>query len=310
MAKDKKSNQAKALDPPPTKDFMTAAMLSLFLGWIGADRFYLGKYGTGFLKLITLGGFGVWFLLDLLLILTGSMKDNFGQPLQNRKKQLKSALIVVVVVFALGFFMSVAASGTSTLNTTEDETESKAAEELTEVDQDEQTQADPEPETESKPEPVGFGDGIHIVNEDIDKGTYRSQGTGTCYWARLSGFGGELEDIIANGNNGLEIVTIASSDAAFETSGCGRWVPVESTLPSIPDSSFVDGTFKVGGHIAPGRYRADGSADDLCYWARLSDFTHAGVDGIITNGNSPTVIEISSTDAGFTATGCGTWTKL
>ena len=52
-----------------------------------------------------------------------------------------------------------------------------------------------------------------------------------CYWARLSGFTGGLSDIIGNGNSGLEIVSIAKSDAGFTTQGCGDRVPVKATFP-------------------------------------------------------------------------------
>jgi TM2 domain-containing membrane protein YozV len=93
------------------KDFMTAAMLSLFLGWLGVDRFYLGKVGTGILKLITFGGFGIWYLIDLILILTGNMKSANKQPLANRKKNLKPALIIVAVLFGIGIIMSAVSGG-------------------------------------------------------------------------------------------------------------------------------------------------------------------------------------------------------
>jgi hypothetical protein len=167
----------------------------------------------------------------------------------------------------------------------------------------------PTPTPEPEPEVVGFGDGTHRVGEDIEPGTYRSDESSLCYWARLAGFSGELEDIVANGNSGPEIVTITEDDAGFETSNCGDWVPVETTFPETPETSFEDGTFVVGSHIEPGTYRADGAVSDLCYWARLSEFAGEGVDGIITNGNGPTVIEISADDAGFTSFGCGTWSR-
>jgi len=164
--------------------------------------------------------------------------------------------------------------------------------------------------TETKPAVASFGNGTHIVGTDIKAGTYRSSGKSTCYWARQKGFGGQLDDIIANGNNSPEIVTIAVSDAAFQTSGCGQWVAVENTYPATPATSFSNGTFEVGKHIAAGTYRADGSPDSLCYWARLSNFSHAGISGVITNGNLPTVISISASDKGFTTFGCGNWTKI
>lgn len=144
---------------------------------------------------------------------------------------------------------------------------------------------------------------------DIQPGTYRSTyNSDTCYWARLSGLGGELDDIIANGLHAPEIVTNYDTDKAFETRRCGNWAPVESTFPPTPATEFEDGTHMVGEHIVPGVYRADGT-EDICYWARLSDFSHE-LEGIITNGLHPTVVEISSSDAGFTTFGCGTWSTL
>ena len=70
-----------------------------------------------------------------------------------------------------------------------------------------------------------FGDGIFIVGKEVKPGTYRSRGGGSCYWARLSGFGGS--DIIVNGGfNRNQIVTISSSDRGFESRSCGTWYRV------------------------------------------------------------------------------------
>src|SRR5699024_6837476 len=68
------------------------------------------------------------------------------------------------------------------------------------------------------------GDGTYLVGADIEPGTYRSAGTDTCYWARLSGTSGNFEEIIANNfGAGQQVVTIDPSDAAFETTMCGSW---------------------------------------------------------------------------------------
>lgn len=72
---------------------------------------------------------------------------------------------------------------------------------------------------------VAFADGIYRVGIDIEAGTYRSTAVSdTCYWERLRGFGGTLEEIIAN-DIGISptIVTIASTDAGFRSNRCGGW---------------------------------------------------------------------------------------
>jgi TM2 domain-containing membrane protein YozV len=52
------------------KKWIVALLLSILLGSIGVDRFYMGHVGLGILKLITAGGFGVWVLIDIILIAT------------------------------------------------------------------------------------------------------------------------------------------------------------------------------------------------------------------------------------------------
>jgi hypothetical protein len=69
-----------------------------------------------------------------------------------------------------------------------------------------------------------FGDGMYMVPTDITPGTYKNTGAQGCYWARLSGFGNTLDDIIANNDTDLPtIVTIAASDKGFQSNGCGTW---------------------------------------------------------------------------------------
>ncbi|MHA1667396.1 MAG: NINE protein [Candidatus Heimdallarchaeaceae archaeon] len=58
-----------------------ALVLFLFLGGFGAHYYYVGRIGTGILFMITFGGFGVWALIDFILILSGSFRDNRNLPL-------------------------------------------------------------------------------------------------------------------------------------------------------------------------------------------------------------------------------------
>ncbi|MEV1171656.1 TM2 domain-containing protein [Nonomuraea sp. NPDC049784] len=63
------------------KSWIVAVLLCFFLGVLGVHRFYVGKIGTGILQLITLGGFGIWVLIDFIVILVGKFTDKQGQPL-------------------------------------------------------------------------------------------------------------------------------------------------------------------------------------------------------------------------------------
>lgn len=73
------------------KNKKIAILLSFLLGYLGVDRFYLGYYGMGVLKLLTLGGFGIWWLIDFIFIYTGNLtiKNKNWNILLNFKKICK-----------------------------------------------------------------------------------------------------------------------------------------------------------------------------------------------------------------------------
>ena len=64
-----------------TTDWLTLFLLTFFVGVLGVHRFYVGKIGTGFLMLLTLGGLGVWFLVDLILVVTGQYTNKDGEKI-------------------------------------------------------------------------------------------------------------------------------------------------------------------------------------------------------------------------------------
>lgn len=60
------------------KSFVTTLILCVLLGGLGIHRFYVGKTGTGILMLLTLGGLGIWSLIDLIVIATQNFTDSQG----------------------------------------------------------------------------------------------------------------------------------------------------------------------------------------------------------------------------------------
>jgi len=63
------------------KDWLTTLLLCIFLGILGVHRFYTGHIVIGLIQLFTFGGCGIWWLIDLVMIATGSFTDSNGLPL-------------------------------------------------------------------------------------------------------------------------------------------------------------------------------------------------------------------------------------
>lgn len=162
----------------------------------------------------------------------------------------------------------------------------------------------------TQPTGVTFGDGTHQLGSALPAGTYRTRAdVAGCYWARLSGFSGQLSDVIENNLSDYhQVVTIEPTDAGFESDGCGTWTNNLSALTSSPTAPFGNGQWIVGTDISAGTWSAPGGPN--CYWERESDFT-GDINSVIANDLSAVtpVVTISATDAGFTSEDCGTWTK-
>jgi hypothetical protein len=127
----------------------------------------------------------------------------------------------------------------------------------------------------------------------------------------LSGFGGTFDEIIANEvSYNIMIVTLAPTDAGFESEDCGKWSNNLSPRTSSPTASFGSGYYLVGSEVSPGLWR-NSNSDDFCYWERLSGFSW-GFGDIIANGVSYSIqtVQIGSGDVGFHSEDCGTWTYL
>lgn len=167
-----------------------------------------------------------------------------------------------------------------------------------------------EPTPTPTPEAPGFSDGSHVVGTDVKPGTYRlrTAPSGSCYYSRVSGFSGELNEILANENTSYPaVVTIKEADKGFISTRCGRWSEDISRITASM-TTFENGIFIVGTDIEPGTYKS--TAASGCYYSRLSGFS-GDMSEIIANNNTDTatVVTIAKTDKGFKSSRCGTWTK-
>ena len=183
-------------------------------------------------------------------------------------------------------------------------------------------EADGTAETETE-EPDGIGAGTWEVGSDIDAGTYVTTAPGDgaldgCYWARLSGFSGEFDELIANDNisgGARGRVTINEDDAGVEFSGDCRWLPASDDTDVPAGDEVSAGFWEVGTEIEPGTYTTTAPGDgalDGCYWARLSGFSGEFSDLIANDnisGGTNGRVEISGDDAGIEFSGDCIWTR-
>lgn len=79
MSEENYFQQNVRVDSKSEKNLGTCLLLFLFLGWVGAHRFYVGKIGTAILYIITIGGCCIWALIDLISIVSGNFKDKEGK---------------------------------------------------------------------------------------------------------------------------------------------------------------------------------------------------------------------------------------
>ncbi len=91
---------------PRQRHFLITFFFSFMWGSFGADRFYMGYIGTGIIKLLTFGGFGIWTIIDLFVIMAGAMKDKQDQDMLQFAEYKKFAQKTVLwFAILLGLFI-------------------------------------------------------------------------------------------------------------------------------------------------------------------------------------------------------------
>ena len=167
-----------------------------------------------------------------------------------------------------------------------------------------------------------FDDGTYIVGSEIASGIYRTKGADTslygCRFQRLSGFGAENDNIIANYSEDQGMATIVAidpDDKGFTTRGCGQWYAESIPVTESP-TEFSDGAFIVGRDIEAGIYRNSSSAVAGCRWERLSGLSRAfydarlfGHDNELIVQSRNTIVEIKADDLAFVSYKCGQWMR-
>ena len=81
------------------RSFLVTELLCMFLGFLGVHRYYTGYIGLGIAQTLTLGGCGIWALIDLICIACGKYKDANNQELEGYDQ--KTGLILLAVYFCI-----------------------------------------------------------------------------------------------------------------------------------------------------------------------------------------------------------------
>jgi TM2 domain-containing membrane protein YozV len=262
------------------KSFVATWLLSAFVGTLGVDRFYLGKIGTGIAKLLTIGGLGVWSLVDLILVLTGAQKDKQGRRLAGYDQHKKLAWIVTGALVVLGIIGNIVSGALFAVGTSAalDEAAEQAVVDL-QAPVDEAAPADEvvadepaadAPATAAQWADAGFGT-FDVVSQSGTGDTVITLPEGVVYGAVHATHQGQANFVLTvldvdNAPTELLVNTIGAYDGttglgmtayaepkAIQVQADGAWTltisPIAS-VPALPAAGHGDGLFLYEGPAA------------------------------------------------------------
>ncbi len=89
------------------KNYVKTLLFSAMFGYFGVDRFYLGKIGTGVLKIVTFGGLGIWVLVDFIVTLVGGAREKGKETLELEDTTKYKPFFVRLTLVMVGIYIAI-----------------------------------------------------------------------------------------------------------------------------------------------------------------------------------------------------------